>query len=130
MSGPERRIEPRLAVPMRVRYKVPSKVKNRIDIIDTTSQNIGLGGLMLVAHQELDKGVMLELEIFLQSSDSEPILAEGNVLWQSRRSTSGAQGRYDTGIKFRFVRPEDKRRFLDFTFKNQDRLVGLKRKKF
>ena len=126
----ERRIEPRLVVPMRVRYKIPNPKANRMDVIDTTSQNIGLGGLLILAHQPMDKGIPLELEIFLQPNDRDPMLAEGTVLWQSKRSASGSQGRYDTGVKFRFMSLEDKRRFLDFTFKNQDQLIGLRRKKF
>lgn len=117
-------------MPMRVRYKVPNPKAKRMDVIDTTSQNIGLGGLLILAHQLMEKGVPMQLEIFLQPNDRDPILAEGSVLWQSKRSASGSQGRYDTGVKFRFATVQDKRRFLDFTFKNQDQLIGLKRKKF
>ena len=61
----------------------------------------------------------------------QPILAEGRVLWQqSRQSSSSGQQRYDTGIQFRFISDEDKRRFLDFAFRNQEQFIGLKKKKF
>ncbi|MBI2871226.1 MAG: PilZ domain-containing protein [Candidatus Omnitrophica bacterium] len=126
----ERRIEPRLVVPMRVRYKVHHSKGRRTEIIETMSQNIGLGGLMLLAHQRLEEGTPVDLEIYMQPSDKVPVQAEGLVSWQSQRSLSGGQGRFDTGIRFRFMSLSDKSRFLDFTFRNQDRLIGLKRKKF
>jgi hypothetical protein len=126
----DRRVEPRLAVSMRVRYRIQSGGGGHLEFVEATSQNIGLGGLMLIAQHSFGERDKLSLEIYLQPNDREPILAEGAVQWQSRQSISGGPGRFDTGVRFRFVKNEGKRRFLDFTFRNQDRLIGLRKKKF
>jgi len=63
-------------------------------------KNIGVEGLLLTADKELEKGMLLDLEIFLPNK-TDPVYIEGEVRWcrpsavQKTKKTA-----YDAGIKF------------------------------
>lgn len=63
-------------------------------------KNIGVEGLLFTADKELEKGMLLDLEIFLPDR-ADPVYIEGEVRWcrpSSVQTTKKAA--YDAGIKF------------------------------
>jgi hypothetical protein len=97
--GPERRRYRRIQAPVLIRPVSPlaRRVKPKVG-------DVSLGGLRAYSDEEQKPGTRLELELLLPDGASATVLAE--VVWVMPLA-EGAPARYDVGLRFVDVRPED-----------------------
>lgn len=104
-DGRERRKHARLKKKLIVYYRVITRphIKNRCRTID-----ISEGGMKLLLNEKLDKGVLLELKIFIPSHGKH-VQAEGDVAWAEEVTEKDAFGRrlFYAGIKFSAINEPD-----------------------
>ena len=101
MSGPNRRKFPRLEVPVFYRTKTSAPADRR-QALDSS-----LGGVRLYADQPHALGQVLELELFLPGHGELSCGAE--VVWLEALPM-GAPARFEVGVKFVRISPEDQAR--------------------
>ena len=89
-SKPEKRIYPRVNIPVYYRPASIFKTRHRIS-------NISLGGIRIYSDQEFKKGKRLEIELFLPSGQSVEAIAK--VIW-TKELPKDATARYDVGLEF------------------------------
>ncbi len=87
----------------RANYRCLLRVKreSRVDVLETYTENIGVGGICVVVDKELDLFSKVSLEIVL-GEDKDPVFCEGKIVWVVKKSPlqSGGIYEYDTGIEF------------------------------
>jgi len=100
----------------RASYKCLISIKKRLTakVISTQTENIGAGGICVVIKDDLGLFQGVDLDLFL-SEDSPPIKSGGTVVWVVKKTDPRQKGsyRYDTGIEFIDIRPEDKERISE-----------------
>ncbi len=97
--GPERRRHRRIQAPILIRPVSPlaSRVKPNVN-------DVSLSGLRAYSDEEQKPGTRLELELLLPDGGSATVLAE--VIWITALP-EGASARFDVGLRFVDVLPED-----------------------
>lgn len=82
----------------------------------TFTENIGAGGIRILASEVLEVDTLLSLKIYLSSSQA-PIEAKGKVVWVADSSFLDKKGRkhYDVGIEFVGIGDNDRRAILKYT---------------
>ena len=98
-DGPERRRYRRVQAPVLIRPVSPLARHVKPNVSD-----LSLGGLRAYSDEEQKPGARLELELLLPDGASATVLAE--VVWVTALA-AGAPARYDVGLRFVDVRPED-----------------------
>ncbi len=97
--GPERRRYRRLRVPVLIRPVSPLARRVKPMVSD-----VSVSGLRAYSDEEQRPGTRLELELLLQDGASATVLAE--VVWVLPLA-EGAPARFDVGLRFVDVLPED-----------------------
>lgn len=82
------------------------------------TKNLGAGGACLVINQPLDKETKVLLEINIQ--DAEPIIsAKGKVVWSQKITPDKEKDqRYEVGIEFTEIKPEERQRIHNYVEDN------------
>ncbi|PIW64868.1 MAG: hypothetical protein COW13_00340, partial [Candidatus Omnitrophica bacterium CG12_big_fil_rev_8_21_14_0_65_50_5] len=92
--------------------KVEIKVKRTEDgnIIQSTTENVGVGGVALILDKSLDRFSICELR-FKPSPEDAEIVCAGKVMWiVPMKDAHGRKTRYDVGIEFTGLAEEDAER--------------------
>ncbi len=110
-KGKERRKFARLDLALGIGYKVVGKSAQPEDPTEALSCDVSLGGLRLMTPNSLENGTQLDLSITLQD-ESAPISAKGEVVWQSKISSTS----FETGVLIKGMSVEDRSRFMSFVF--------------
>jgi c-di-GMP-binding flagellar brake protein YcgR len=97
----------------RISYRCRILVFNagREEVIETTTENIGAGGICVSLEKEFKLFEDVAMEIFL-GDQGEPISCKGTIVWVVKRhpTTSEEKAQYDTGVEFRDISEEDRQR--------------------
>lgn len=94
----EKRLFERISLPIKLSYEVKSRPKI---IRDSTSKNIGGGGICLSLNEKLL--TKTELAMTIEIGTDNPLRLNGKVAWNRRVEVAGKDGPmvyYDTGIEF------------------------------
>ena len=84
------------------------------DPIQTTTENVGGGGVCVILREELEKLSTVRLRLTLPGQDT-PIECDGRIVWTVRsKDLVTRQVFYDTGIEFRNISSEDNASILAF----------------
>ncbi len=110
----------RLDIALSVSYAIRKDGGELSDLADAMSSDISAGGIRLMTPGPLRPGDLIDLEITIHGSDGEPIQASGEVVWQNQISSTS----FETGAIIRYMKEEDKRRFMAFVFDQMSRVVG------
>lgn len=117
----ERRKFARLDLALTVSYKVMGQSSaHSLDPREAFASDISLGGLRLMTPTRLVNGTLLDLEILLGEEATDPINAEGEVVWQNRLSETS----YETGVQIKGMPAIDKKRFMEFVFDQMAKVVA------
>lgn len=116
----DRRKFARLDLALSISYRVADQISGPGATPESVvSSDVSLGGLRLMTPGPLDSGTKLELEIFLPDDETHPIIAHGEVVWQSKISATS----YETGVVIRGINDEGRKRFMEFVFDQMSRMV-------
>ena len=77
--------------------------------IDSTTENIGMGGICVFLDKGMDIFAPVELNLNLGDGKS-PLQAKGTIVWVVRRRDLKQGPSFDTGIEFSDLSSEDKAR--------------------
>lgn len=95
----------------RVKYRCRVRIieRNKEQVFDTFTENIGAGGICVVLGKEYDLFRTARMEIYLSEKES-PVKCEGAIVWVIRRGKAGKTGicDYDVGIEFTDINNEDR----------------------
>lgn len=119
----QRRRHARLDIALAVNYAIQQAGGETSEMAETLSSDISASGLRLMTVAPLENGSLLNLEITLPEEwpeASEPIKAQGEVVWQSKISDFS----YETGAVIKHMNELDKKRLMSFVFDQMSRLVG------
>jgi len=120
-EGAERRKFARLDLALTISYRVKGQSGGQpLDPREAISSDISVGGLRLMTPTHLEHGAMLELEIYLGDDESNPLRADGEVVWQNKISKTS----YETGVMIRGMPAGDKSRFMQFVFDQMTKVVS------
>ncbi|MCM8824320.1 MAG: PilZ domain-containing protein [Candidatus Omnitrophica bacterium] len=104
----ERRRFLRLNVSVCVEYSILGEEEVKSDF----THDIGGGGICLIVYDNIiEENTILKLSIHLPD-DTKPIKALGRVVWQ--RAIPSTVLRYDLGIEFIEISPEDRQRISEY----------------
>ena len=79
-----------------------------------TTENVGEGGVCLIQDKPLERFSRCQLRIELEKNIPK-IECAGKVIWIiPRREPLGQKTRYDTGIEFQEIKPEDREKIRSF----------------
>lgn len=113
--GRERRKFVRLNFSADIRYSIVPTPDRRL----AKTQNIGAGGICLLADQKLNPGDVLKLEILLPQ-ENQTISASGRVAWTKLFSIAGDKNRpydrYDIGVEFIALSDTDREKIKKHVF--------------
>jgi c-di-GMP-binding flagellar brake protein YcgR len=115
----EQRRHARLDMALSVNYVIEGPEGERSPIAESRSMDVSAGGLRLMTPHALENGTVMNLEIQLSEDDTEPVRAQGEVVWQNKVSDHS----YETGTVIRQMDGDDKKRFMSFVFDQMTRLV-------
>ncbi len=110
----------RLDIALSVSYAIKVPGGQTSELAEAMSSDISAGGLRLMTPGPLKAGDILDLEITISGNESEPIMASGEVVWQTRISDTS----YETGTIIKYIKETDKQRFMAFVFDQMSRLMG------
>lgn len=116
----ERRKYARLDLALTISYRVMDQVGAESEPAEVVSSDISLGGFRLMTPTPLEHGTKLELLIHLPEDETHPLIAAGEVVWQSKISNTS----YETGVVIKGMNEKDKKRFMEFVFDQMSRLVS------
>ena len=119
-SVTEQRGHARLDIALSVSFVVQRPGGEISERAESISSDISASGIRLMSPKVLEKGSILSLEIQLPDDHAEPILAEGEVVWQNKISEFS----YETGAVLTHMQDQDKKRFMGFVFDQLSRFVG------
>ena len=130
-TSKDQRRHARLDIALSVNYAIreagPDGTIKASEMAETLSSDISASGLRLMTVAPLENGSILNLEIALPEdwpnpakSVSEPIRAQGEVVWQNKISDYS----YETGTVIKHMEESDKKRLMSFVFDQMSRLVG------
>ncbi len=87
--------------------------------IQTTTENVGGGGVCVILNRPLERFSMVKLKLILPSDFAREIEADGRVVWIVC-STNPATGKksYDTGVEFVNLNEQDKKTLLNIVRMN------------
>ena len=109
----EKRKYVRLREPMDLVYKLAKKVKPQRSY-STFIQDIGGGGIKILAKSDLREGDLLEMEIRIPGL-KHPIESIGEVVWFV--TGPEANGKHqEAGVRFRDIHPVDLHRILEYIY--------------
>ena len=120
VQGQERRKFARLDLALTISYRVVGSAGEKENVREAVSSDISVSGVRLMAPTKMENGTMLELEIYMGEDEKHPLTAEGEVMWQSRISSTS----YETGVHIKGMSTEDKSRFMQFVFDQMAKLVS------
>ena len=110
----ERRKFPRLSLSVDVEYSVIGR-----DLgfqTETSTKNISVGGICIIAYEKVEIGDILSLVIKLPEGER-PIHAEGRVVWKSDFVLSeDKMSRWDVGIEFTDIKDDDRQKLSGYIF--------------
>lgn len=83
----------------------------REEVIETTTENIGAGGICVSLEKEFKLFENVAMEIFLGDQE-EPVSCSGTIVWVVKRhpTTAAEKAQYDTGVEFRDISEEARQR--------------------
>lgn len=116
----EQRKFARLDIALSVSYAIRDQNGELSEIAEAQSSDISAGGLRLMTPTPLNNGDIIDLEISIHGEEGEPIHAHGEVVWQNKLANHS----YETGTVIKYMKDEDKQRFLGFVFDQMARVVG------
>ncbi|MFH0877006.1 MAG: PilZ domain-containing protein [Candidatus Omnitrophota bacterium] len=109
----ERRKFVRLGVNVKVNWQKPAPPPPILDQENLT-KNISEGGICLTANEKLNTGELLLLDIELPNRRF--IRAKGRVAWVHEFDIRAKGKRYDVGIEFLEIQPQDREEIKKFMF--------------
>ena len=119
-TGSERRKFARLDLALTVSYRIAGQSGEQpVNPREAVSSDVSLGGLRLMTPTVLENGTLLDLEILLGEDESNPIHADGEVVWQSKISNTS----FETGVMIKGMPEADKKRFMEFVFDQMAKVV-------
>jgi c-di-GMP-binding flagellar brake protein YcgR len=119
-QGSERRKYARLDLALTMSYRVIGQVEvPPADPREALSSDVSLGGIRLMTPAPLANGTMLALEILLGEEETNPIRAEGEVMWQQKISSTS----FETGVMIKGMGMADRSRFMQFVFDQMAKMV-------
>ena len=86
---------------------VKLKSKNSTSEISANTENIGMGGICVLLEHPLEIFSTVEVALLLEKKKS-PAVFQGTVVWVVQRRQLKKESRYDTGIEFTEISPEQK----------------------
>jgi c-di-GMP-binding flagellar brake protein YcgR len=114
-----RRKYARLDLALTVSYAPLDSSGAPTDPREALSSDLSAGGLRLMMPTQSHMGAQLDLMIYLEGNDDEPVHATGEVLWQNKISPTS----FETGVAIRSMPDPDKRRFMEFVFDQMTKVV-------
>lgn len=118
-DGINRRKYARLDLALAVSYAPLDSSGVPTDPREALSSDLSAGGLRLMMPTESHMGAQLDLMIYLEGNDENPVKATGEVLWQNKISSTS----FETGVAIRSMPDPDKRRFMEFVFDQMTKVV-------
>jgi hypothetical protein len=106
-SGVEKRRFVRAKFPCKIIISTPKECT-----INTHTENIGVGGVMVIIDQKLEVSSFVDLEIYL---GDKPISCKARIVWiiDNINPLSGNSITFDTGIEFYNISAKDKKTIND-----------------
>ncbi len=106
-EGLNRRTFPRVIYPCLISIKY---IEGEEDILLSHTENVGIGGICIIAQRQIKRGTVLDLEIDLLEERNN-IRCKGKVVWSIRRKQCAQKKPlfYDTGIEFVDLKGEDQK---------------------
>lgn len=114
-----RRKYARLDLALTVSYAPLDSAGEPTDPREALSSDLSAGGLRLMMPTASLVGSMLDLMIYLEGHDDEPVKATGEVLWQNKISPTS----FESGVAIRSMPDADKRKFMEFVFDQMTKVV-------
>lgn len=114
-----RRKYARLDLALAVSYAPLDSSGAPADPREALSSDLSAGGLRLMMPTESRMGAQLDLMIYLEGNEDNPVKATGEVLWQNKISGTS----FETGVAIRSMPDPDKRRFMEFVFDQMTKVV-------
>jgi c-di-GMP-binding flagellar brake protein YcgR len=116
MDGQDRRRFPRLDIAVDVAWeKVSGKKNMEVNDDSDKTRNISEGGICLIVYEDINIGDELSLDIQLPTQ--QVIHAVGRVVWRSSFDLAkDSWYRYDVGIEFINISPQDREMIKKFVF--------------
>lgn len=118
-SGAEKRKFARLDLALTVSYAVIDPSGHAVDPREALSSDISAGGLRLMTPTPLEVGATIDLNIFLAEQEDNPVCAKGEVIWQTKISSTS----FETGVVIKEMPDTDKKRFMSFVFDQMSKVV-------
>ncbi len=116
----ERRKTARLDIPLKVEYVVKKDVMSEA-AHDAKTKDVSVGGCLLLTNEELPIDSMVEIKLFLGTSETEALILQGRVVRLSNKNKTT----YEHGIAFDEMCSEARRLFADFCFAKMYEMIGL-----
>jgi len=118
-AGAEKRKFARLDLALTVSYAVIDPAGQPVDPREALSSDISAGGVRLMTPTPLEVGATIDLNIFLAEQEDNPVKAKGEVVWQTKISSTS----FETGVVIKEMPDEDKKRFMSFVFDQMSKVV-------
>lgn len=115
----EKRKFARLDLALTVSYAVIDPSGHAMDPREALSSDISAGGVRLMTPTPLEVGATIDLNIHLADQEDNPIHAKGEVVWQTKISSTS----FETGVVIKEMPDEDKKRFMSFVFDQLSKVV-------
>ena len=112
----ERRRFVRLNASVKVEYAIIGKTGEELS---STTKNISMGGICLFVDKAVDKGVILELKIFVLESIL-PIQAKARVVWLEEfdMGEDDKASHIEIGLEFTKISDTDRQRLSKYIFRS------------
>ena len=100
-NNEERRKYARLDIRSKVNFSIIETPEDETppDRFRAIGKNIGVEGILITSDEELDTGMILDLEIYFPDKTG-PVYLEGEVKWCKPLKGDDEKGKYDIGVKF------------------------------
>ena len=115
----EKRKFARLDLALTVSYAVIDPSGHAIDPREALSSDISAGGVRLMTPTPLEVGATIDLNIHLADQEDNPVHAKGEVIWQTKISSTS----FETGVTIKDMPDEDRKRFMSFVFDQLSKVV-------
>ncbi len=118
-AGQERRKFQRIENPFFISYRLESD--HSFGVCKAIGENISGGGLMFERENSFHTGMVLYLEIYLQSNPSEDTIystpAKAKVVWVNRKENVSKElgiNKHQIGLEFIEIKTEDRERIIEY----------------
>lgn len=107
----DKRKTQRLAIPLRVRYRVISGRNKKNPWQETMICDISGGGMRLQLDYPVEKGSRVDMRIYFPD-DPKPVDAIAKSIWCRRKKANKKKISFDIGLQYAGLKEEDRERFI------------------